>query len=337
MKIIVDAMGGDNAPLEIVKGALLAVEEFGIEVILVGKVEKILKCLETMGLSELPAGVEVADAAEIVTMEDDPSTVIKTKKDSSMFVGLRLLKDGQGEAMVSAGNTGALLSGSTLLVKRIKGIRRAAMAPVLPNGASGVVLVDCGATVECTKEYLLQFAYMGYFYARDILKVKNPRVGLLNIGTEKTKGTALQKETHELLSQVSDSINFIGNVESRDVLNGCVDVIVADGFTGNILLKCVEGTALFVAGEIKKIFMKNIVSKLAALMVKSSIQGFKKMFDVSETGGTPLLGISKPVIKAHGNSEAYAIRSAIKQAMTFASSGFIKNIEDNMAAIKSED
>lgn len=337
MKIIVDAMGGDNAPLEIVKGAHLAVKEFDIDVILVGKVEEILKSIEKMGLSELPPGLEVANATEVVTMEDDPATAIKTKKDSSMAVGMRLMRDGQGDAMVSAGNTGALLSGSTLVVKRIKGIRRAAMAPVLPNSGKGVVLVDCGANVECTKEYLLQFAYMGYFYAKEALQMDNPRVGLLNIGTEEMKGTALQKETYGLLSQMKNSINFIGNIESRDIMFGGVDVVVTDGFTGNVLLKSVEGTAKFVAGEVKKIFEKNIVSNLAYLMVKSDVEGFKKMFDVSETGGTALLGISKPVIKAHGNSEAYAIRSAIKQAMTFASSDIIKNIEDNMAAIKNED
>lgn len=337
MKIIVDAMGGDNAPLEIVKGAHLAVKEFDIDAILVGKAEEILKSLEKMGLSEMPPGLEIADATEVVTMEDDPSTAIKTKRASSMAVGLGLLKDGQGDAMVSAGNTGALLSGSTLVVKRIKGIRRAAMAPVLPNEGKGVVLVDCGATVECTKEYLLQFAHMGYFYTREILQIENPRVGLLNIGTESIKGTTLQRETYELLSQMKDSINFIGNIEGGDIMRCGVDVVVADGFTGNVLLKSIEGTAKFVTGELKKIFIKNTVSKLAAFMVKSGMDNLKKMFDVSETGGTALLGISKPVIKAHGNSEAYAIRSAIKQAIIFAASGIIENIENNMAAIKNAD
>lgn len=336
MKIIVDAMGGDNAPLEIVRGAHLATEEFGIDVILVGIVEEILKCFEKMGIGELPSKIEVADAVEVVTMDDDPATVIKSKKNSSMAVGLRMLRDGQGDAMVSAGNTGALLSGSTLTVKRIKGIRRAAMAPILPNKGGGVVLVDCGATVECTKEYLLQFAHMGHFYAREVLGVDNPRVGLLNIGAEAGKGTELQRETYALLNEVKHVVNFIGNVEARDVMMGGVDVIVADGYTGNILLKSIEGTAQFVSGEMKKIFVKNAVSKLASRMVKSGIDDFKKLFDVSETGGTALLGISKPVIKAHGNSKAYALRSAIKQAMGFASSNIIGKIEDNMSTIKGE-
>jgi len=331
MKIIVDAMGGDHAPSEMVKGACLAAKEFDIDVVLVGIAEEILKCIEQLGYKELPSLVEVANASEIITMEDDPTTAVKGKKDSSMAVALKMLRDGQGDAVVSAGNTGALLTGSTLTVKRIKGIRRAAMAPILPNKGSGVILVDCGANVECTKEYMLQFAFMGYYYARDVLKKENPKVGLLNIGSEETKGTTLQRETYALLEEHREKINFIGNIEGRDVLMGEVDVVVTDGFTGNVLLKAVEGTAQFVASEMKKIFMKNMVSKLAAAMVKSGIDDFKSIFDVSETGGTALLGISKPVIKAHGNSEAYAIRSAIKQAMQVTQSGIIDSIEHNMA------
>lgn len=331
MKIIVDAMGGDYAPYEIVKGVCLASKEFEMEAVLVGIAEEILKCIQQLGHKELPPLVEVANASEIITMEDDPTTAIKSKKDSSMAVALKMLRDGHGDAVVSAGNTGALLTGSTLTVKRIKGIRRAAMAPILPNKGNGVILVDCGANVECTKEYMLQFALMGYYYARDVLKKENPKVGLLNIGSEETKGTALQKETYALLEEQREKINFIGNIEGRDVLMGEVDVVVTDGFTGNVLLKSVEGTAQFVASEMKKVFMKNMVSKMAAVMVKSGLEEFKSIFDVSETGGTALLGISRPVIKAHGNSEAYAIRSAIKQAMQVTQSGIIDSIEHSMA------
>lgn len=330
MRIIVDAMGGDNAPIEIVKGACLAAEEFDIDVVLVGIVQEILKCIEQMGLKELPPRVEVAGASEVIAMDDDPTAAVKSKKDSSMVVALNLLREGKGDAVVSAGNTGALLAGATLTVKRIKGIRRAAMAPVLPNKGSGVVLIDCGANVECTKEYLLQFAFMGYYYARDVLKKENPRVGLLNIGSEEIKGTALQKEAYALLEESKNKINFIGNIEARDALMGEVDVIVTDGFTGNVLLKAVEGTAQFVAGEMKKIFNKNAISKLAAGMVKSGIDDFKKVFDVSETGGTALLGISKPVIKAHGDSKARAIRGAIRQAMWVTQSGIIDSIQQDI-------
>lgn len=330
MKIIVDAMGGDNAPLEIVKGAYLAAKEFDVNIIIVGMVEEILKCFETMGLRELPPRIEVAEATEVISMEDEPVAAIKKKKDSSMVVAMRMLRDGKGDAMVSAGNTGALFGGATLIVKRIKGVKRAALAPVLPNKGKGVVVLDCGANVECKKEYLHQFAYMGYYYAKEVLGIDNPRVGLLNIGTEEKKGTTLQKETYELLMQSKDDVNFIGNIEARDVLLGSVDVVVADGFTGNILLKAIEGTGKFVSREIKQIFSKNIVSKLAYLMIKSGIDSFKKLFDVSETGGTALLGISKPVIKAHGNSEAYAIRSAIKQAIGVLSAEVTDKIGENV-------
>jgi len=336
MKIIVDAMGGDNAPGEIVKGAILAAEELRQDIILAGRTETLLKVIETMGLKELPKGIEIANATEVVEMEDDPSTAVKTKTDSSMAVGLRLLRDGQGAALVSAGNTGALLTGATLLVKRIPGIRRAAMAPVIPNKGPGVLLIDCGANVECTKEHLLQFAFMGSFYAGSILGLEAPRVGLLNIGTEDTKGGILQKETYALLQDASRSgrIRFVGNVEGRDVMLGGVDVVVADGFTGNVLLKAIEGAAVFFTDELKGIFTKNAVTQLAAAAVGSGLRAFKKKLDASEVGGTALLGISKPVIKAHGNSDAPAIRSAVRQAIKMVSTDMTAQIEANMEYIK---
>lgn len=336
MRIIVDAMGGDNAPQALVEGAVMAAEEFGVEIILTGRGEKILKCLETLGKKELPKGIEIAHASEVVEMEDDPATVTRVKKDSSMTVGLRMLKDGGAEAMVSAGSTGALLSGATLIVKRIKGIRRAALAPMLPNNGKGVLLVDCGANVESTPEYLLQFAYMGSYYVENMCGIPEPRIGLLNVGTEDTKGGPLQRETFELLRKAAGEgrINFIGNVEARGILLGDCDVAVCDGFSGNILLKGIEGVAKFTGIELREVFNKNARTKLAALLVKDGIKKIKQKLDSSEVGGTALLGISKPIIKAHGSSDAYAIRSAICQAINNVSSGVTADIQDNIEYMK---
>ena len=332
MKIIVDAMGGDFAPRAQVEGAILAVQEFGVEVVLAGREAEIMACVN----GALPAGITIANASEVVAMEDDPANVIREKKDSSLVVGLQLLKEGGGDAFVSAGNTGALLSGATLIPKRIRGIRRAALSPVIPNKEGGALLIDCGANTECTPEYLLQFAFMGSFYMQRLQGIENPRVGLLNNGTEEGKGMALQKETYALLKELGDSgkINFIGNVESRSVLLGGVDVVVCDGFTGNILLKGIEGTAMMLMGELRSIFKKNAVSMLGAMLVKSGLKGLKAKLDVSEVGGTALLGITKPVIKAHGNADARTIRSAIRQARDLAQSGIIADITANIDAVK---
>ncbi|WP_286733719.1 phosphate acyltransferase PlsX [Intestinimonas sp. UBA1698] len=332
MKIIVDAMGGDNAPACNVKGALDAVKELGVEVVLVGRGEEILKCLKENGVADLPAGVEIAHADQVVEMCDNPATAFKEKKNSSLTVGLNMLKEGRGDAFVSAGSTGALLSAATLLVKRIKGIRRAAMAPVVPTGKGGAVLVDCGATAECTPEYLLQFAFMGSYYAEHVLGRPEPRVGLLNIGAEPSKGTDLQREAYQLLKGAGDAgrIHFVGNVEAREAVCGEVDVIVSDGYSGNIFLKTMEGTGGFLARELKGMFKKNLITKLGALCVKDGISHFKKLLDSGEVGGTPLVGICKPVIKAHGSSDAFAIKNAIRQAAGFAASGLIEDIAENI-------
>ena len=332
MKIIVDAMGGDNAPASNVRGALRAVKELGAEVILVGRGEDILAVLAEDGIKELPAGIEIAHASEVVEMCDNPATAFKEKKDSSLTVGLNLLKEGKGDAFVSAGSTGALLSAATLLVKRVKGIRRAAMCPVVPTAKGGALLIDCGATAECTPEYLLQFAFMGSYYAERVMGRPEPRVGLLNIGAEESKGTDLQRETWKLLKKADAEgrIQFAGNVEGKEAVLGAVDVIVTDGYSGNIFLKTMEGAGSFLAGEMKKMFMKSITTKLAALLVKDGIKDFKRMMDSREVGGTALVGISKPVIKAHGSSDAYAIRNAIRQAMQFAASGIIDDITENV-------
>ncbi|MBM6925255.1 phosphate acyltransferase PlsX [Pseudoflavonifractor phocaeensis] len=336
MKIIVDAMGGDNAPASNVRGALAAVKELGVEVILVGQGEEILKVLKEDGIGDLPPGLEIAHASQVVEMCDNPATAFREKKDSSLTVGLNLLKSGGGDAFVSAGSTGALLSAATLMIHRVKGIRRAALAPVVPTGKGGAVLIDCGATAEGTPEYLLQFAFMGSYYAERVLKRPEPRVGLLNIGAEPSKGTDLQREAHALLTAADKAgrIRFVGNVEAREAVYGEVDVIVSDGYSGNIFLKTMEGTGGFISKQLKSIFMKNIFTKLAAVMVAGGLKEFKKMMDSSEVGGTALIGISKPVIKAHGSSNDYAIKNAIRQARDFAASGMIDDLVENIEYMK---
>ncbi|MCL2563969.1 MAG: phosphate acyltransferase PlsX [Oscillospiraceae bacterium] len=341
MKIIVDAMGGDFAPKAAVEGAFLAMREFGVETVLVGDKREIETCIKQID----PAGnkadkghllYDIVHTTQAVTMEDDPARVIREKKDSSLVVGLTLLRDGFGDAFVSAGNTGALLSGATLITKRIRGIRRAALSPVIPNKEGGALLVDCGANAECTPEYLMQFAFMGSYYVNRMLNIEKPRIGLLNNGTEAGKGTQLQRDTYELLQAAHEAgkLNFIGNVEARSVLLGGVDVVVTDGFTGNVLLKGIEGTAMFLMGELKPIFKRSAKTKVAALLVRSGLMGLKAKLDVSEHGGTALLGITKPVIKAHGNSDAKTMRSAIRQARELAQSGIIEDITANIDAIK---
>lgn len=336
MKIIVDAMGGDNAPRATVEGAIEAVREYGITVVLVGRGEEILTVLQDNGMGELPAGIEIAHAGQVVEVEDNPATAFKEKKDSSLSIGLNLLREGKGDAFVSAGSTGALLSAATLMVKRIKGIRRAAMAPVVPTGNGGAVLVDCGATADCTPEYLLQYAFMGSYYAERVLGRPEPQVGLLNIGVEESKGTNLQRQAYALLkaADAAGRIHFVGNVEAREAVEGAVDVIVTDGYSGNIFLKTMEGTGLFLTREIKKLFYKNILTKFAALLVRGGISDFKKLLDAGEVGGTAMIGISKPVIKAHGSSDAYAVKNAIRQAVLFASSGIIEDIAENVSYMR---
>ena len=318
MKIIIDAMGGDLAPEAPVLGALQGAKDFGAQITLVGRGEEILQVMKKNGISDLPEGVEIANADDVVDMHDDPATVLHKRKNSSMIVGLKMLSDGQADAFVSAGSTGALLTGATLLVKRVKGVRRAAFGPVMPNRAGGhTLIIDSGANVECTPEFLLQFGVIGALYVQKSMGIAQPRVGLLNNGAEETKGPALQKEAHALLSQAGQSgiLNFVGNVEARDVPLGQVDVIVCDGYAGNVLLKSIEGTAMFMGSMMKKMFRKNLITKLGALCCRSGIREMMSLLDYREVGGTALLGIRKPVIKAHGSSDSRAFRSAIRQAM----------------------
>ncbi len=339
MKIIVDAMGGDNAPDEIVRGAVEAAEAYGVEIVLTGKGEEILKSLDKMGRKQLPQGVEVANASQVVMMGEDPVAATREKKDSSMSVGLTMLRDGFGDAFVSAGSTGAVLSAATLIVKRIRGIRRAALAPVIPVTEKGVVLIDCGANAECTPEYLLQFAFMGSFYAERVLMINKPRIGLLNIGTERKKGTDLQIEAYALLEQAAKdgAINFVGNVESKGVMADECDVVVCDGYSGNILLKAIEGTAKFIMSEIKSVFLGSTRGKLSALMVKKDFRALKERMDVDKIGGTALLGISKPVVKAHGASNAESLKSAVYQAINTVNAAVSEEIKNNIERMKIKD
>ena len=337
MKIILDAMGGDLAPEAPVLGAIRAAKDFGAQITLVGRGEAILEAMKKNGIDTLPQGVEIANADDVVDMHDDPATVLHKRKGSSMVVGLKMLADGQGDAFVSAGSTGALLTGATLLVKRVKGIRRAAMGPAMPNKAGGkTVILDCGANAECTPEFLLQFGIVGSLHAKKNLGIENPRVGLLNIGTEDSKGTPLQKEAYALLQDAHNKglLNFTGNVEARDVPLGAVDVVVCDGFAGNVLLKSIEGTAMFMGSLVKKMFKKSIFTKIGYLFTKSGVNDLKKMMDYREIGGTQFLGIRKPVIKAHGSSDALAFRNAVRQAMDAAKSDISADLEASLAQLK---
>ena len=337
MKIILDAMGGDLAPEAPVLGAIDAVKAYGAEITLVGRGEEILEVMKKHGIDDLPEGMEIANADDVVDMHDDPASVIHKRKNSSMIVGLKMLADGKGDAFVSAGSTGALLTGATLLVRRIKGIRRAAMAPSMPTKTGGrVIICDCGANAECTPEFLLQFGLVGSAYAKNVFGLENPRVGLLNIGTEDSKGTQLQKDAFTLLQNAAQKglINFTGNVEARSVPLGEVDVVVCDGFSGNILIKSIEGTAMFMGSMLKKMFKKNLFCNLGYLLCKSGVSDLMKLLDYREICGTQFLGIQKPVIKAHGSSDALAFRNAVRQAMDAAQGNFTAQLERDLAAMK---
>ena len=332
MKIIVDAMGGDNAPLEIVKGALAGQKHWGVDIALTGDESAIRDALAQCGQGELPQGVEIVPTSQTVDMCDDPATVFRRKKDTSMGVGLTMLREGKADALVSAGSTGALLTGATLITKRIHGIRRAAMAPVIPTTTGSAVLIDCGANAECTPEYLLQFAYLGNFYAQRVLNVARPRVGLLNIGAEDSKGTDLQKQTLALLREADSrgDLHFIGNIEAKDAIKGGCDVIVTDGFSGNVMLKTIEGVGSFAGSALKTMFKKNLLTKLAALLVMPGLNEFKARLDPNKVGGTAFIGISRPVIKAHGGSNAEAIENAVGQAIQVAQSGITEAIAEHI-------
>ncbi|MBQ7337709.1 MAG: phosphate acyltransferase PlsX [Clostridia bacterium] len=329
MKLIIDVMGGDKAPEETVRGALAAIAEYGsrAEYILVGDEPQIRKIAEEAAASL--DGIRIVHTESVITMEDNPVCVVRTKKDSSMSTALRMLAEGEGDAVVSTGNTGALFTGAMLIVKKIKHLQRAGIASILPL-KNHVLLLDTGANVEVTEENLEQFAYMGAVYMKKLYGIKKPRVGLLNNGTESHKGTPLQQAAYARLSE-NDAINFIGNVEGNMVSRGVCDVLVTDGFTGNVFLKSVEGTGKYILSLLKEVFLSGAAGKIAYLMVKAPLSKMKKQLDPNETGGAPILGISKPVIKAHGSSNAKAFKNAIGQALSYAESGAIEEITAAMA------
>ena len=336
MRIIIDAMGGDFAPAAPVEGAVRAAEKYGVQIVLTGREEDILQELERLGHKDVPQGIEIVNTREVIEISDDAATAFKRKKDSSMTVGLTMLRDGEADGFISAGSTGALLSGATLIVKRIRGLRRAALAPVIPTYEGRAVLIDSGANADCTSEYLLQFAFLGSFYAGRVLGKENPRVALLNIGAEAEKGDALRLETYARLVEAHErgDINFIGNIEAKEAVLGGCDVIVADGFSGNVLLKTIEGTAKFMGGNLKKMFKTSLKTKLTYLLLKKEFADFRSVLDPNRIGGTPILGISKPVLKAHGSASAEAFCNAVYQAIAQVESDIAADIAANIDRMK---
>ena len=330
MKIVVDAMGGDHAPLEIMTGALLAAAEYEVQIALCGDEAVLRRVAEENGLSL--EGVELVHAPSVIEIEEDAVEAIKHKKDSSIVVGMNLLKSGGGDAFVSAGSTAAITVGATLIAKRIRGVSRAALATVMPTVAKPCMLLDCGANAICRPSMLAQFALMGSIYMSRVLQVEQPRVGLLNIGAEAEKGTELQTETYARLK--AGDLNFVGNIEGRDVAYGACDVLVADGFNGNIVLKTTEGVASSVFSLMKEAFSANLRGKIAAALVMPGLKNMKKRMDYAEYGGAPLMGIASPVIKAHGSSKAKAIKNAVRQAIEYKKTGVIEEISARMAAEK---
>ena len=327
MNIIVDAFGGDNAPLEIIKGSLDAKNEFGVDITLVGNEEIIRKVSRENELNL--DGVKIVHAETVISQNEAGTEVVKSKKDCSMAVGLKMLHNGEGDAFVSAGNSGAVCVGATLIVKRIKGIKRPGFAPVIPTLEGNMMLIDCGANVECKPQMLLQFGVMGSIYMEKVMGIKTPRVGLANVGTEPHKGGELQQKTYELLQD--SKLNFIGNIEGRDVPVGGCDVCVSDGFTGNLILKTYEGVASALMSKIKGVFNKNLKNKLAAAMVYGDLKEMKKSVDYNEFGGAPIIGCAKPVFKAHGSANAKTFKNAIRLTKEYVENNVVEEIS---AALK---
>lgn len=330
MKVIIDMYGGDNAPKAPILGAAMAAKELGVDIVAVGSEAEMRKICEENGIS----GFEFIDAPLVMPVCAEPTEVMKSYKESSLAVGLRALADGRGDAFVSAGSTGAIVVGATLIVKRIKGIKRAALASVIPGLDKSYMLLDLGANVECRPEMLCQFASMGSIYMNKVEGVPNPEVGLINIGAEESKGGELQKEAYQLMK--ASSFNFIGNIEPRDLPKGVCDVAVADGWTGNVVLKLTEGLSSAFGKKLKGIMLRNFFTKLGALTMKKGVAEFKKSMDYTERGGAPLLGIANPVIKAHGSSDPKAFMNAIRQAKTFYEQDVIGTISAAVAAQKEE-
>ena len=324
MRIAVDAFGGDNAPLEIIRGAAMAEKEYGVKILLCGDKEIIKKCINENSIEF--NDLEIVHAPDVISMHDEPTSLLKAHKESSMAVAFKQLAEGNADAFVSAGSTGAVVVGGTFIVKRIKGIKRPALATIIPSPDSSYMLLDVGANAECRPEMLQQFGVMASRYLENVEGIEKPTVALLNIGAEDTKGGELQKQAYELLSKAD--INFVGNIESRDMPMGVCDIVVADGFTGNISLKLLEGTISTFFTMLKPVFTKNILTKLCYLALKPELRKIKKRLNASEVGGAPLLGTKKPVFKAHGNSDAYTFKNAIYKAKLFAENNVISAIEN---------
>ena len=325
MRIVVDAFGGDNAPLEIIKGSAMAEKEYGVEIILCGDENVIKKCIEDNDIHF--DKLSIVNATDVISMHDDPTSLLKAHKDSSMAVAFKTLADGEADAFVSAGSTGAVVVGGTFIIKRIKGIKRPALAAMLPTPKGNTMLMDIGANAECRPEMIAQFGVMASAYLEKVESINNPTIGLLNIGAEDTKGTETHKEAYKLLKD--SNLNFIGNVESRDLPFGAADAVVTDGFTGNIALKLIEGTVKTLFSMLKPVFKKNLLTKLSFLFLKDGLKGVKNKLNADEVGGAPLLGTKKPVFKAHGSSNAFAFKNAIHKAMLFAQNNVIETIESS--------
>ena len=331
MRILLDAMGGDNAPEANIRGAIKASKEINSQIVLIGKEDIIrtkIKEIYNKELEEITDKITIQNATETIEMEDTPTQAIKHKKDSSMVVGFKMLKEDEGDVFISAGNSGALLTGATLLVGRIKGVDRPAIAPMLPSYKKGLMLVDAGANTNCKPINLLQFAEFANIYLKKIYNIEKPAIGLLNIGTEETKGNDLMKESYQLLKEKAADydINFVGNVEGREAFSGEVDAVVTDGFTGNIFLKTVEGLGKLVKRSLTESLKKNILSTIACIPALPGIKRFSKTMDYKEYGGALFLGVKKPVVKAHGSSDEYLFYFTIKQAEKFAESKAVEII-----------
>lgn len=333
MTIILDAMGGDKAPTESIKGAVKAVNEIESDILLVGNRDIILSKIKELynkdKIEDISPRLKIHHTTEEIVMEDIPTDAIKHKKDSSMVVGFNLLKEGKGDVFISAGNSGALLTGATLLVGRIKGVDRPAIAPMLPAYKKGLMLMDAGANTNCKPLNLIQFAQMSTIYLKNTYGIEKPAIGLLNIGTEPTKGNELIKETYKLLSENHEEygINFVGNVEGRDAFSGKIDALITDGFTGNVFLKTVEGFGKLVKKSLSESLKKNILSTIACLPALPGINRFKKTMDYKEYGGALFLGVKKPVVKAHGSSDEYLFYFTIKQAENFVKSNAVEKMK----------
>lgn len=333
MRIIVDGFGGDNAPLEVIKGSLQAKKQFNVDITLVGDEDAIRQCALDNNLDI--AGIDLHHADTVIPVTEDPSKILKEYKNSSMALGLAMLKNGEGDAFVSAGSTGALVMGATFIVKRLKGVKRCALATVMPTLKNPCMILDCGANAEVRPEIMNQFAVMGSAYMSKLMGVDNPRIALTNIGAEPNKGRDLDVETYKILSD-NEKINFIGNVEARQVPMGDTDVVVADGFSGNIMLKSLEGMAKFFSVSLKNMFKGGPLSLVGAACLAPKLKDFKKKMDYKEYGGAPLLGTSKPVIKAHGSSDAKAFCNAIRQAKIFCENKVIEEFSSALNAASEE-